>query len=173
MMETIVEAKEYLREHWEAGTKCPCCGQNVKLYKRKFNQSMAVCLIRLYRRGSSPGLDFYHIHDLQNDKLFRLHMNGGNFATMRYWGVIESLEKDDDDTTRRTSGQWKITPLGRFFVQNMINIPKYIYTYNMRLIKMGGQTTDIIESLSEKFDYQELMRGSYAKFRTQIQVNSQ
>jgi hypothetical protein len=84
-------------------------------------------------------------------------MNGGNFATMKYWGLIEQLEKDEDDTTRRTSGWWRITQKGRNFILNKITIPKYIFTYNMSLHSMSEEHTDIAESLTEKFNYQELM----------------
>ena len=53
-METIKEAKEHLRNNFEEGIDCPCCGQFVKLYKRKLNSGMAATLIRIVKfNGSS------------------------------------------------------------------------------------------------------------------------
>jgi hypothetical protein len=154
VIETLEDAKAFLREHWCEGAYCPCCKQAVKLYKRKLNKAMAICLFELFKRNTD---EYLHIQDLQNNKRFRLHMNGGNFATMKYWGVIEQIEKDEDDTTRRTSGCWRITQKGRNFILSRITIPKYIFTYNMSLHSVSEEQTNIAESLTERFNYQELM----------------
>ena len=44
-IETVKEAKTFLRKNFDQGIDCPCCGQFVKKYKRKLNSSMAYALI--------------------------------------------------------------------------------------------------------------------------------
>ena len=56
------------RERWLEGMECPCCNQNVKLYKRKLNSNMArfLCsLVSAWKREASllpPGEDPEPIH---------------------------------------------------------------------------------------------------------------
>lgn len=152
LTDTIETAKEYLHENWREGVDCPACSQLVKLYKRKLTSGMAKALIRLYLEANKSTTEFIHITQLG-------HLNGGEFAQLKRWGLI--LDEPNDDTTKRTSGMWSITKKGVSFVQGKLEVPKYIFTYNMLNIEVSEEKTDIRDALGNKFDYEELMQGAY------------
>lgn len=157
---TLNEARDWLKSKMRDGTHCPCCRQKVKIYKRKLNSAMAVCLIELYKNCHNC-TDFAHIRDLiLSSKTFAINMNGGNFATLAYWDVIAEKPKEQNRTNSRTSGFWSITELGRAFVERKTKIPKYVYTYNMGLVSMEyNDKIGINEALGDKFNYEQLMRA--------------
>ena len=151
-METVVDAKRYLRDNWEKGTDCPCCGQLVKLYKRKLTSGMARALISLYKETKGDIHTYVHI-----SRLGRL--NGGEFAQLKRWGLIWDQESSDPDV-QRTSGKWAITAKGVQFVTGLAAVPKYVYTYNMKTIgKSENQLTTISQALGNRFNYADLMAG--------------
>ena len=155
-METIKESKEFLKSNYSKGCKCPSCGQMVKLYKRKLNSSNAICMIE-FAKMATVG-KWYHISDLiKYNTLLATRLNGGEFARMRYFGLIEEMEKDPKETSKRTSGYWRITQKGVDFVNNIITVPKYVFIFDNRVQGLSDEKTNIIESLGNKFNYQELM----------------
>jgi hypothetical protein len=159
---TLQEATNHLEENLADGVFCPCCKRFNKEYERKFNSAMAICLLEFYKTSilNSSLRDFTHIADLfLNNKLFAENMNGGNFATIAYWELIEEMPKDHKNTTSRTSGYWRITQKGIDFVNSKIQIPKYIYTHNATLLRVSDTVTDIQQSLGNKFNYVEMMQG--------------
>ena len=156
-MDTIAEAKQFLREHWRqpGGTDCPCCAQNVKLYERQIYKTVAEQLIALYRLNQAkPG--FYHVskikeYDKSNNPI------GGDFAKLRYWGLIFA-EPKNDNPEKRSSGKWHITEKGIDFVEQRITIPKFCFTYNKKPLKLGGDPVSILDCLAnDRFRYNELM----------------
>ena len=50
-MSTIFEAKEYLKKNLDDGALCPCCKQNVKMYRHKLTSGLALVLIKFYHRA--------------------------------------------------------------------------------------------------------------------------
>lgn len=155
--QTIQEAKDFLRENIEKGEDCPCCGQLVKLYKRKLTSGMARALINLYRESKQDTLEYVHI-----SRLGRL--NGGEFAQLKRWGLI--IDKDNDDPElKRTSGFWAITGEGIDFVERRSEVPKYVFTYNMITVTNSRVSTTIEQALGTKFNYAELMGELFDKPR--------
>lgn len=146
----LEEAKQELQENLHEGTECPCCGQFAKLYKRKFNSTMARCLIKLYGMEDK----FHHVSQI----IEGISPTGsGDFSKLRYWGAIE--EMPNDNRTKKTSGYWRITEAGRDIVQNPLKkLEGYALVYNSEALKMEGETT-LVDALGEKFDYQELMNS--------------
>lgn len=154
-MITITEAKQYLHDNWEKGVSCPCCGQMVKLYRRSLHHSMAVCLIRLFKLTIQKGQNYYHVNEYGADGT-----RGGDFAKLRYWGLIAEKEKGANDVTKRTSGFWAITKKGNDFVRGLIKISQYIAIFDDKKVDEYGAEISIRECLGQKFDYRELM-GEY------------
>ncbi len=149
--DTLKAAKQHLRNNWNSGTDCPCCGQIVKLYKRKFNTIMARGLISLYHlcRGNQ---NYHHVSDIMT----KISPTGSSdFSKLRYYGLIE--EESNDDTAKKTSGNWKITSLGIKFVHQRIIVPEYLHIYNTKVRKFDGNTIGIRDALGMKFNYTELM----------------
>lgn len=149
-METIKEVKEHLRENFENGTECPCCGQFVKLYKRKFGSVMARTLIRLNRMPHH----YNHVKDIVQG----ISDTGTNdFSKMKYWGLIE--EQSNDDNGKKNSGYWAITQKGEEFVNMRLEIPSHAFVYNSTLQGFSNGYTNIIQALGNKFNYKELMNA--------------
>ena len=149
-METLEEARAYLKEHWGKGVECPCCRQHVKLYKRKIYARLAYDLISLHNLDRENNL-FFHVRDIGLPEA-----GGGDFAKLKHWGLVE--EKPNEDDEKRTSGYWRITPRGRAFVRNVIPVEKYLFFYNGRIYKCSDEHQSIIEALGKKFNDGELMR---------------
>lgn len=142
---TIKEAKNYLAENFKEGVACPCCGQFVKQYKRPIHSFMARMLIRLSRMSDG----YHHYEDIFRGVI------GGDFSKLVYWDLIE--EQKNEDTNKRTSGVWRITPKGRAFANRQILIPKYIVLYDSKLQRFEGDNIDIVKAIGKKFNYEELM----------------
>lgn len=145
---TLEEAKEFLRDNWEKGTKCPCCGQRVKLYKRALYGTIAADLIRLYHLDQS---EFHHIGAITSQN----RSGGGDFAKLTYWGFVEEAKKTDPK--KRTSGMWKITERGVYFVENRLIVLSHAQIYDGKLLGLTGSPVNIKDVLGEKFNYEELM----------------
>ena len=148
-MKTIEEAKKYLRENMQEGVPCPCCTQMVKIYKRKLTSGMAVALIRLYHESGGDTSKYVHITKLG-------HLNGGEFAQLKRWNLIE--EAINEDTSKRTSGTWAITPKGIKFVKRQIEVPSHLYTFDSKTVGVVDETVDIKTALGRKFNYAEMMQ---------------
>ncbi len=140
-METIKEVKDYLRENFEKGTDCPCCGQFVKQYRRKLNSGMAIAMLKIYKLCANG--EYYNI----SNELIGIHQL--EYSKLRYWKLIESKNNEN--------GLWKPTKQGIDFVVGKCTIPKYAYVYNNKLIKLEGEQISIKDALGDHFDYNELM----------------
>lgn len=152
-MLTISEAKEYLKRNWTnpRGINCPCCNQKVKLYPTLLNKDMAVTLIKMYKLDKA-GREWVHIQS-------ELKPINGNYAKLVHWGLLESDFRRKEDGGR--SGMFRITEKGRMFVTGQITVPKKVNLYNAKKYGESVSQINIKQSLGEKFNYNELMEGSY------------
>jgi len=149
-METIKQAKEYLRENFEKGTDCPCCGQHVKLYKRKLNSGMVMALIHIYKQG-----DWINVKDYMRKNSLP---NNHDWTLLRYWGLIEeSTEKAEE--AKKNNGVWRITQKGVKFIKKQITLNSHILIYNNKFTGYSDTTTDIEKALGSKFNFTELMNN--------------
>jgi len=138
---------DVMHEAKKKGCHCPVCGQFVKVYRRTINKSSAVLLARACRKF---GEDIsFHITDL-------IEGGGGDFAKLRYWGLIEQIENNNDK--KKHSGKWRLTKLGVYFVKHGQTLPKYALIYDGKLLDFDGdELITIQDALGKDFDYQELM----------------
>jgi len=143
--------KKYLREQFDDGCECPACGQYVKQYRRRIGSPQCRGLILLYSIHNNLQKEWVHIRDIIKE--VNVH---GDFAKMLYWELIE--EKPNDNNEKKNSGLWKITNKGKSFVRNEIKIPSHAFVYNGKCNGMSESTTDIVESLGKKFNYNNLMK---------------
>ena len=147
-MNTLIEAKRHLRENFNTGTDCPCCGQFVKLYKRKLGSSQSRSLILLYSLNQKSEW----IHSREITKKINIT---GDFAKLVYWNLI--LEKPKSKEDKRSSGFWKLTQRGKDFVLGNIKIPSHVFIYNASLQGFSNEQIFIHSALGKKFSYNELM----------------
>ena len=153
--ETMKEAKEYLRENWKRGVKCPCCGQHVKLYKYKMDASKALGLICAYKLDKRYNGESFHLtRDFST--ILKKNANALHYTKMQYYGFI-TPDTSKDDPSKKGSGWWFVNQKARDFVEGRLKVPSVFYVYDGKCIGFGEEKIDIREALAEKFDYEELM----------------
>lgn len=152
---TTKEAKEYLRANWEKGTNCPCCGQYVKLYKRRFNSGMARSLLIIYRLTKAKNGSDKWLHLQREFANLGINSNAADYSSLKWWGLIEPAE--NDDPSKKTSGFWQITDSGIAFAEKRTKISTRAFLYNNKFCGFSTEKIDIKEALQDKFDYEELM----------------
>jgi len=145
--ETVQEARERILENRLEGSKCPVCGSFVRVYARQISGKMGADLIALHNSG--PGVR--HYSDF-------IDGHPGDFAKLRYWGLIRGVE--NDDPTKRDSGSWELTGAGNSFIHNRLMIPRRLYVF--RGTSLGPEDerdeVSIVDVLGVKFNYAELMK---------------
>jgi hypothetical protein len=147
MERTIQDGKKYLRQNFEKGVICPCCGQFVKRYKRKLNSGMAKVLIDLYRHGKTKEVN---VKGFLRENRYK---NNHDWTLLRYWGLIKSHNNEEE----KDSGVWSITERGLDFILCRLSVPKYVLIFNSKMIGLEGDSSSIIDALGRHFNYKELM----------------
>ena len=139
---TIENARKYMSDHFEEGTKCPCCGQFVKKYKRKLNSGMAKTLGRIYAYYPNSFID---VKDLLRQKKFH---NGHDWTLLRHWGFLTTNEE----------GLWKITDTGKAWIDFKTPTHSHIYMYNNKMMGFAEGTITFRQAYGNDFDIKELMK---------------
>ena len=137
---TIRQARDHMSEYFDEGTKCPCCGQFVKKYKRKLNSGMARTLTQIFKDNPDRYVD---VKEFLRSKGYK---NSHDWTLLKHWGIL----------TVREDGMYKITQMGRNFLSGFPT-HSHIYMYNNKMMGFGEGQTTISEALGEPFDLQELM----------------
>lgn len=149
-METIAEAKQFLRANWEKGEKCPCCSQLVKLYRYKFNSYMAVVLKDIFIHQLAGSEDWVHV-------IQKIRPVNGDYAKLRHWGLLEE-KGDQPEPEKKASGFWRVTNKGKQFLYNRVEIQKYALLFDNRCFGFSGPQINIQIAFGNKFNYTELMQ---------------
>lgn len=145
------DAKQWLLDRVDEGAACPCCTQYAKVYRRKISRNQARALLLVYRAART---DWCHVTRVDPT----LAGNGGDISKLRHWGLIEEQRERAEDGNR--AGVWRITPLGEQFVLGKTTVPKYGRFYDGRCLSFDlSEHVDIYEALTEKFNYDDMMRG--------------
>ena len=159
-METIAEAKQFLRENWKKGTVCPCCNQRVKLYLRKLNSGMALFLIGLYRLSKKnaylPDGKPAWFTNKEVMKEMGINTSSLDYSVLRHWELIKKKEANEDGV-KRQSGYWQLTLAGLSFVQGHFSVKEKVNVYNNKRYGFSGNLITIKQALGSKFNYTELM----------------
>lgn len=153
-MKTLQQAKaEFFEKARDKGAVCPCCGRFGKVYKRKLHSAMIAVLVLMYR---FQNLGFTHVHTLINATTSPAVAAAlrGDFAKLRYWGLIE------ESTAEAENGKWRITGKGAQFVEGAILLSKYVWVYNSQALGFTGELSSVYDALGDKFSYGELMGSS-------------
>lgn len=156
---SIEEAQQFLKEHFEKGTICPACNQFVKLYHRRITSSMALALMLLYHEDKKHPNEWVHVANFLNSvpNLPASIRNTGDVAKLNFWHLTEKLEGERSDGSKR-NGYHRITPEGRLFVEGKSDVPKYALIFNNEKWGMDGhELVDIQDALGKRFRYDELM----------------
>ena len=153
--DTLAEAKAKIAAEMDDGLSCPCCGRFVKRYRRRIYAAQARQLITLYRLGRRRGWDEY----FHRNNIMTRELNNNDVVLLRYWELIQV--RPNEDPTKKDSGFYRITDLGRAFVELKHRVPKYLVMYNDAAEGFEGELVSIVDALGKKFDYRELMEGTW------------
>lgn len=153
-METIAEAKTHLRANFEKGVECPCCGQHVKMYKRKLNSGMALFLMGLYKLTCKSMPMFYSNKQIMEK--MNINTSSLDYSVMKHFDLIAPRVSE---LGKKDSGYWMITAKGVRFAAGHDSINKHVFLYNNKRQGFSDETITIKEALGSKFDYEELMNN--------------
>ena len=119
---------------------------------------MAYILGRMYRYFQSPEADTWlHVpRFLEQLKGTRSDTRGGDYAKLRFWGLLTAKSEIREDGSDR-AGFWRVTEKGEKFVRGVISVPRIAHTYNNTVAHFSEERTDIFRSLGDKYDYNEMM----------------
>lgn len=134
---------------WE-GTRCPCCDGMAKVYACRINAAAARALVLLYR-ATLPG-EYAHFLDLMKER----QVYTGHYAELARWDLIERKPGGLEDGNP-SSGFYRVTELGRRFVEGEAEVPEVALTYNDQLLRLEGEPVGIRDVLGRRFNYDELM----------------
>jgi hypothetical protein len=148
---TLGEAKTWLRGNVEEGTRCPCCNQMAKVYRRRVNSQQVRALLLLYRKRSTQ---FAHVTTVDKS----LEGNGGDLSKLRYWGLTEEMPETRPDGGR--AGYWRVTELGEKWILERATVARYARIYDGKLLSLDGPQTNVRQALGTKFDLSALMGWS-------------
>lgn len=155
------EVRDWLRTQVENGATCPCCKQFAKVYKRKLTHATARTMITLWHHAE--GRDYVYLPGLFNTMSPSRPRpqdaaGAGDAVKGRWWKLMEQKPAERPDGSPRV-GWWRLTDLGRDFVQERANVPKFAHLYSGRCLRLTGPPWSIRDALTTKFDYDALMRG--------------
>lgn len=157
---TLDDAKAFVQTNLRTGCSCPTCGQYAKLYKRPINATMAYALCMIYQHFKRhPNHVWLHIPQFLIQVKRDSTIAGGDVVKLRYWGLLERAAGERDDGSNRV-GRYRITELGKNFVEGKIAVPKYVFLYNQRLFRLSEEMATIHDALGTRFNYAQLMEAT-------------
>ncbi len=148
--DSLPEARRYTEReaYGKKGTTCPCCGNNVKSYKRKFHHDMARFMVLLV-------WTFERIGNWVEAKPF--NFRGGDYAKVLHWGLA-THKPNTTDPTKKESDLWRPTELGIKFAHKLESVPTYVHlNWNGKLEGTSGPQLFVDAALKNKFNYTELI----------------
>ena len=137
---TLGEARGHLNTRKMTGkaTRCPCCDQTVKIYKRTITKSMLHNLMQFC---------IAYPHEVHVKKLW-VGANAGDAAKLRHWGLIKQV----------STGNYVATHEGTEFVLGNHFVPTHVFLFNT--VKIGESGVKMsIRDIVDGFDYNKLMRA--------------
>lgn len=149
------EARTYVETHLTEGVTCPACGQYAKRYRRSIHAGMARSAIALYQQGAYDGATVGTIHTAGWTHLTRAGNPGGDEAKLRYWRLLEEMVSAGPPA--RSTGFWRLTRRGVFFVRDALLVPKFALVYNGECLGHELPLVGIRDCLGSKLNYEELM----------------
>ena len=137
---TLKEARGRLNDKKMTGkaTRCPCCDQTVKIYKRTITKSMLHNLMQFC---------IAYPHEVHVKKLW-VGANAGDAAKLRHWGLIKQV----------STGNYVATHEGTEFVLGNHFVPTHVFLFNTEKIGESGVKMSI-RDIVDGFDYNKLMRA--------------
>jgi hypothetical protein len=156
-VDTLAHAREDLRAKARKGATCPLCTQHVKVYRRGLGSNMAVFLCLSLKHF---GKKWFSVPDQLAPLLvdpYRNVLNGGDYAKLEWWELLESDDGTREDGSPRT-GWFRVTDAGEAFARGWTEVASHSLSYNGKLIRLDeSKKIKIHNALRKRFNYTELM----------------
>jgi hypothetical protein len=154
---TVQEVRDYITVKRGEGLVCPCCDRWLKVYRRKFNGTMARSVIWVaYQRQrqilSGGNSDWVHVQKLAPAWLLR----SKQLSITSKWDLVRAMPNENNPKVKG-SGWWRETEKGLSFVRNQAPIPEYAYLYNNSVIGFSEELVYARDTLPVGFDYRDIM----------------
>ena len=148
--DTVKRLQSKLVEFAEDGSLCPCCGQRVRVYRRKLTSAMAHFLILFAHAEMASPEPWLSISSIRG-------VRGGDYAKLRFWRLIEQKPLEPGEQTQSgTTAMWRLTNTGWDYVRRDIALPSHVFVYDNNYLGPAGKYKTIDAALGDKFDYHEL-----------------
>jgi len=150
--EVIEALRAEVDDHLQPGMpamKCRICRRTVFLGKHKIDSAMARALVRMYRFHQRYGDEWM---DYRN---YRARGESRKHSLLRHWDLVERADRK----TGPSAGFWRITELGRDFIDGEVEVPAAAWLYNDTCYGFVKRKTTIRQALGNKFDLDELLRS--------------
>lgn len=137
---------------------CPCCLRKAKINTHHISWDLAAFMTVLMSMGGA--VEFVHSKEVMNSLAKRFGDSkyiSTSFSILKHWGLIVAAEKNEDDTTRKTSGMWMLTAKGVSFVKGEIDVPQACSVYNNKPYSFGTERVFIKDAVKTKFNFKEFM----------------
>lgn len=154
---TLAEAQGILRGGLRSGVPCPCCGQNAKVYKRKFHSGMARDVIVFYRHTRKTSSKNPSGWFKATDVLMEAGAQRADYDKLVLWDLLERGDEKKDDGN--SAGMFRLTGDGIGFVEGTVVVASHVLIYNGRMLAFSEEDIGIRDALGRKFDYSELMNA--------------
>lgn len=129
------------------GGCCPVCGQFGKIYKTRLRATLVLGLKWMADHAGKDGWV-----NVQSSGP-RWMLRGKTYSLLTHWGFVES--------GGAKSGHWRVTPLGRDFINGQVLAPEAVYIYDNKLMAVSEKTVTLRQSLEIQFDFDELMSAQF------------
>ena len=150
-------AAELWQHAAEEGVHCPCCRQFAKVYRRALTGSMAHAAALLSRYFHQDKAEpWIHVPNYLSSLHQGPMVRGGDWAKLRYWGIIEPQPGTREDGSGRT-GYYRVTEFGHRFVKNEVTVSRRVILYNDTPLGFDGRQVTCRECLGTKFNFTGLM----------------
>lgn len=149
---TLAEAIHEMRQKVEDGTRCPCCGRLVKLYRRKLHSEMAAFLCRLVRRYREEPR-YYSTRELC--PALTKSSTDGSYLVL--WDLIEREPIPGQNESGGRAGMYRPTEHGMDFVSGRTTVKSHVLMLCGEPVGFSDDYIHIEAALGDRFNYAELM----------------
>ncbi|MFA6118098.1 MAG: hypothetical protein WC729_29195 [Sphingomonas sp.] len=163
---SLQEAREWTeQEKWKDGAICPCCAQPAKVYPWKLIFRTAVGLRDFYRLDRLTPGRYWHRADAMRVSTHPDLYQSGAVVMGHRWELLEEKsgtpESEAEEEDKFKDGFWRITQLGRDFVEDKVKMPKTLLLYNNKVVgRIDHPLVSFSDSLSVKFSRKQMMGRS-------------
>lgn len=168
MTTDLNEATAVLRGNWRdsiesKGDYCPVCDRWGKVNMVGLSGIMVKTMHWIYRVGQGDWVDVPSVAP-------RTIMRSYAFTKLKHWNLVEqkyvpppTKEEREAGVLRdtKTSGLWRLTPMGIDFVFNGTTAPNKVFVYNDHRVGASDDMVTARDCAHEKFNYDAMMSNEF------------